>query len=152
MAQNSRTNLSNVAVKYMQLLKLPVTKTTLKNNLEENPYYPSLYSLSTVFSRLKIDNQAFEIDSENLQQFTPPFIAYLNVPANGKDFVLVTKITNTTVNYIAEGSKTKTISKENFLKGFQKIVFVAEGTAQSGEKAYAENLQKEKKLENKMQP
>ena len=77
MAQSFTTNLSNVAVNYMQLLKLPVTKTTLKNNLEENPYYPSLFSISTVFSRFKIDNQAFEIDSENLQQFQPPFIAYL---------------------------------------------------------------------------
>ncbi len=149
MAQSFNTNLGNVAVNYMQLLKLPVTKTTLQNNLEENPYYPSLYSLSTVFSRFKIDNQAFEIDDENLQQFEPPFIAYLNIPVNGKDFVLVTKITNTTVNYIADGSKTKTISKENFLKGFQKVVFVAEGNAQSGEKGYAENLLKEKKQQNK---
>ena len=149
MAQSFRTNLSNVAANYLQRLQVRVTKTTLQQSLEQNPYYPSLYSLSNVFGRFNIDNQAFEIENEKLSQFKLPFITYLSIPAYGKDFVLVTKFSNTEVSYLSEGNKTKTISKDEFLKRFQKIVFVAEGNAQSGEKEYEKKLNKEKKVQNK---
>ena len=149
MAQSFRTNLGNVAVKYLQHLKVPVTKTTLLESLEQNPYYPSLYSLSNVFTRFKIDNQAFEIDNEKLEKLEPPFIAYLNIQGKGKDFVLVTKLTATQVSYLTESSKITTMGKEEFLKNFQKIIFVAEGSEQSGERDYLKSLDKEKKIRNK---
>lgn len=144
MAQSFNTNLLNVAKHYIRLLKAPVTKTTLKQCLEENPYYPSLYSLSNVFEKFGITNEAFTVDEENLHRLETPFITYCNGQNTGKDFVLVTKITDKQVSYIAENSKPKQVSKENFLNQWQKTVFVAEANAGSGEKDYHSKLKIEK--------
>lgn len=114
MAQSFRTNLSIVAMHYMQLLNVPVTKTTLKENLEQNPYYPSLYSLSNVFEKLNIANEAFSVDEETLQRFIPPYITYCSRLTTGDDFVLITVITDTTVSYTAEKNKAKQIRKLDF--------------------------------------
>lgn len=149
MAQSFRTNLFNVAKHYMLRLKAPVTYTTLKENIEQNPYYPSLYSLSHVFKKFKIDNEAYTVDEETLHQFQPPFITYCNGQSTGKDFVLVTEITDTTVHYIADGNKARQFTKENFLKQWQKIVFVAEANAESGEHDYEVKLKIQKAKESK---
>lgn len=149
MAQSFSTNLYNVADHYLQALNARVTKTTLKENLEENPYYPSLYSLSNVLNRYNIVNEAYSIDEGTLSQFEPPFITYCSAQSTGKDFVLVTKITETTVNYIADGHKPKHISREEFLRQWQKVVFVAEAKADSGEHDYAAKLKIQKFKERK---
>lgn len=144
MAQSFRTNLLNVATHYIQMLKAPVTKTTLQESLEQNPYYPSLYSLSNVFEKFGIINEAFIVEEKNLSQLIPPFITYCSGQITGKDFVLVTKMTNTEVSYFAENGKPKQISREDFLKQWQKSVFVAEINAESGEKDYASKLKTER--------
>ena len=137
MAQSYNTNLYNVAKHYLQILKIPVTKTTLKETLEHNPYYPSLYSISNVFNRLGIPNEAFTLDEENFNQLESPFITYCSGQSTGKDFVLVTKITSTHVTYFAEKNTPKIINKEQFIKQWHKTVFVAEANVQSGEKNFA---------------
>lgn len=144
MTARRNTNLINVAQQYVQQLKAPVTKTTLRQSLEENPYYPSLYSLSNVFNRFKIANESFATDEDNLGSIEPPFITYCSKQRSGKDFVLVTEITGTTVSYLAEGKKAKEVSRIDFMKQWQKIVFLAEANAQSGENEYELKLRVEK--------
>lgn len=136
MAQSFRTNLSNVVLHYIRQLNVPVTVASVQQSLEENPYYPSLYSISNTFNRLNIDNVSFTADIENFNELQPPFITYCNGQSTGKDFVLVTKITSTEVNYIAENKTIKKLDKDQFLKIWKNIVFVAEATANSGEKEY----------------
>lgn len=114
MAESYHTNLLNVATCYVKSLKVPVTTTSLKQNLEENPFYPSLFSLSSTFERFHIPHEAFKIEKENFKHLTAPFIAYLKNQPTGKDFVLVTDVTKNDVSYIAENKKIKTITKENF--------------------------------------
>ncbi len=150
MATGRNTNLINVAQHYIQRLKAPVTKTTLRQSLEENPYYPSLYSLSNVFSRFNIANESFNADEVNLDKIEPPFITYCSKQRNGNDFVLVTAITGTTVNYLAEGKKSREINRADFIKQWRKIVFIAEVNAQSGEKDY-ELMQKREKVRRNRQ-
>ncbi len=144
MAQSFNTNLFNVAKHYVQALKLKVTQTTLKESLEQNAYYPSLYSLSKVFDKFNLANEAYTVDEESLNRLDPPFITYCNRQSTGKDFVLVTNITGTQVSYIAENNKRKQLSREDFLKQWQKIVFVAKINAESGEKDYNSKLKIEK--------
>jgi len=149
MAQSFRTNLANVAIAYLRSVKISVTDTSLKKALEQNPYYPSLYSLSNVFDRFNIDNEAYSVEESNLDQFEPPFITYCSNQNTGSDFVLVTMITGSTVSYIAENNKEKQVSREEFLKNWQKIVFVAEGNEQSGDKDYQRKLKTENLEKNK---
>ena len=49
MAETFNSHIKNVAYAYTKLLRVTVTKTTLQSVLEENPYYPSLLSLSDTF-------------------------------------------------------------------------------------------------------
>ncbi len=149
MAQSFNTNLFNVAKHYVQALKLQVTQTTLKESLEQNAYYPSLYSLSKVFDKFNLANEAYTVDEESLNRFEPPFITYCSAQSTGKDFVLVTKITGSTVSYIADGNKPKQVNREDFVKQWQKIVFVAEANADSGEADYKAKVKIQKSKERK---
>ena len=144
MAQSFRTNLGNVAKHYIQQLKIAVTQTTLKENLEQNPYYPSLYSISNTFNRFNIENISFTATAESFDELQPPFITYCNGQSTGKDFVLVTAVTATQVSYLADGNKPRNVSREDFLKQWQNIVFAAEANAGSGEKDYTAKLKIEK--------
>jgi uncharacterized membrane protein len=149
MAHNFNTNLSNVAVKYAQQLNIPITATSIKESIEQNPYYPSLYSLSNTFTKFKIESIAFEANEEQLADIQPPFIVYMQMPSIGKDFVLVTKKNKENVSYIAQGNKESTITQKEFTSRWQKIVLVAEANTQSGEMDYDSKRAKEKLTQQK---
>jgi len=149
MAEIYNTNLPNAAASYIKLLKIPVTTSSLKMQLQENPYFPSLYSISNVFDRFQISHQAFKMDKESFEKLTPPFIAYLKNLPTGKDFVLVTSVTESEVEYIAENKKIKKASKEDFLKNWQNVVLLAEPDEKSGEKDFVINRRKELASANK---
>ena len=149
MAENFNTNLPNVAACYVKILKVPVTITSLRQSLIENPYYPSLFSLGNTFERFNIQCDAFKTDEENFEKLDPPFIAYLKNQATGKDFVLVTRITGNQVSYIAESKKVKIETRETFLKNFEQIVLKATPDVNSGEKDYPVNHKKEIDQSNK---
>jgi uncharacterized membrane protein len=149
MAESYHTNLVNVASCYINQLKVKVSKTTLKESINENPFFPSLYSLSNAFERFNIPHQAVKIDKENLENLTPPYIAYVRAQNTGKDFVLVTSVTNHEVQYIAENKKTKKVAKDDFLKNFENIVLQAKPDEKSGEKDFIIHRRKEITTANK---
>ncbi len=92
MAQSFNTSLPQIIAKYARALNLAITKTSLLNTLQSNPYYPSLLSVSETFDKFKIENAGFKIAKEDFDKLTPPFLAYYFTPNAGKDFVLITKI------------------------------------------------------------
>jgi len=148
-AQSFNTSLKYIAGKYVQLTKAKVTTTSAQNGIEENPYYPSLLSLSDTFDKFGIINDAYEVDNEKLDQLLPPFVAYAIVPGVGKDFVLVTNQTNKKVSYLYKGHKPQTISKDAFLKQFQNIVWLAKPDEHNEEPDYAKKAKEEKAKQNK---
>ena len=147
MALSYNTNLTNVVVLYLKKLHVRVTKNSISKRLEESPYFPSLYSINTVLDKFRIPNEAFTLEPRHLAELQPPFITYMKNMDAGKDFVLVTAISDASVSYISNSKKNITISLENFLIDWEKIVLVAEPTAESGEPNYAERLKKERYTE-----
>ncbi len=89
------------------------------------------------------------VGKENFDKLQPPFVAYLNGQTTGKDFVLVTAVSENEVQYIAENKKPKQVSKETFLKSWQGIVFIAEANEKSGEADFINNRKKETIAANK---
>ena len=148
MAQPFNTSLKNVAGIYAELLAVKVTATSVKRDLEGNPFYPSLLSLSDTFTRYRIDNDAFRVSPEKLFELQPPFVAFVNIPAVGKDFVLVTKMTNDTVTYSYKSKRGKTVSREEFVARYENIVWVAEPGENSGEAEFAVKRRVEKARRN----
>jgi uncharacterized membrane protein/glutaredoxin len=149
MTLSFNTNITNVAACYLQQLNVPVTKTSFIRLFEQDPNYPSLYSISNTFNKFGIVSQAFTITSEELLTMEAPFIVYYRTAANSKDFILINRLKKDTVSFISAGNKETTVSKQEFLKNWEKIVLVAESTATSGEKDYAINLKKEKQQQTK---
>lgn len=144
MAETYNTNTINVSACYLKSLKVRVTESTLKQQLQEHPYYPSLYSLGIVLDRLHVATTALKLDKENFDKLQPPFIAYISGQNTGKDFVLVTAVSQSEVEFIAENKKPKKVSKEIFLNHWQKIVFLAEANEKSGETDF--NLRRRKEI------
>ncbi|MEO8768474.1 MAG: vitamin K epoxide reductase family protein [Ferruginibacter sp.] len=145
MVNSFRTNLTNVAIEYTRHLKINLTKKTLTTALAQNPFYPSLYSLSKVFNEFNINNEAYNINAEDIYKFDPPFITFINTETQGEDFILVTKFTGSEINYLSGNSRAGSINTAVFLKDFKGIVFSAEKNNKSGEKNYKQNLAAEKK-------
>jgi uncharacterized membrane protein len=139
MAQEFNTKLISVAANFLEALNVPFTKKTLKQTLEANPYYPSLYSLSEVFNRYNIENKGLEVDPEQLDELPLPFMADISIQGiGGKDFVNVTQVTKDSVTYYY--GKEKTISRNEFINSWRSnIVFLAEATNKSKEKDFDKN-------------
>lgn len=149
MALSFQSNLTGLTYKFFQLTGIPVSKTTLKKELEEHPYYPSLYSLSKIFTRFGVENEAFEVTADKFGDFEPPFFAYYTEEGSGKFFVLVTSITGQEITYTPDGNKTVTVHRDVFLKNFGHVIFAAEKHPESGEKEYEASVAAERSLRNK---
>jgi len=143
MAQSFNTSLKNVAANYAELLNIKVTSSSIKKDIEENPYYPSLLSLSDTFDRYHINNNAFEVSPENFDQLDAPFVAFVNMPSVGKDFVLVKNMRDETVSYLYKSKSANTIPKKEFLDQYQKIIWTAEPDENSGESEFDKKRQQE---------
>jgi len=142
MALSFDSNLAQIAAYYLKQLNIPVTESTFIKTLKQNPYYPSLFSLSNTFDKFKVENSGFRIDKDQLDEMPVPFIALLNHQSTGKDFVTVTKFTDEEVRYLSD-KKVKT-TKAGFLQDWDGVIFLAQPDEKSREWEYEKN----KKLED----
>jgi uncharacterized membrane protein len=148
MAETFDTALKKVASRYLRLLNTRVTATSIAQQIENHPNYPSLLSLSDAFSRFHIPNDAFEVGEEGFDAIDSPFVAFAEVPGTGRDFVLVTAKDKEKVNFRHAG-RDQTVSREEFLKRYQRIIWAAEPDAGSGETGYAEKRLAERQKRKK---
>src|SRR5579864_5856820 len=116
MARTFNTNLKNTANYYTRLLNLRITSSTLQKDIEEHPFYPSLFSLSDTFDLYHVKNNGYRIKRDEFEQLDTPFIALMNFPKVGKDFAVVTKISSEKISYVYKNKKVTTTAKEEFLK------------------------------------
>ena len=147
MAYTFNTELKSVAVAYAKLLRPKVTFSSIKRDIEEHPYYPSLLALSDTFNKYNISNNAYRVRPDEFEQYNinAPFIAYMKLPEIGSDFVLVTSISENTINYIYKGNRVEILSKEAFLSSFNGVIWLAELNTDSGEEEYDKKLKEENK-------
>jgi uncharacterized membrane protein/protein-disulfide isomerase len=138
------TAVTRVAERYVRLLAIKITPDRIRNGIETNPDFPSLYCLSETFNRYHVDNNAYEVPAENIWQLEPPYVAYMNIPHVGKDFVLVSSVTDNSLSYFHQSRKSQKLTKEEFLKQYQQIVWIAQPNATSGDPAYKVRLKREK--------
>ncbi|HTI60148.1 vitamin K epoxide reductase family protein [Mucilaginibacter sp.] len=150
MAQTFNSSLKKVAFAYATLLKIPVTKTSLQSAIEENPYYPSLFSLSDTFDRFNIRNAAYNVPTDEIDHLKAPFIAYMSVPDVGSDFVLVTGMSDNAVDLIYNLKRPQKIAKQQFIEQFRNTALFAELNENSGERDFEVHLKKEKIEKNKL--
>jgi hypothetical protein len=71
------TTLNTTLHNWLTELKIPVSKSYLKQQLQSHPDYPSLLSITDTLNELCIDNTAIQIEKEILPEIPTPFIAHL---------------------------------------------------------------------------
>lgn len=151
MALSYNTGLAHVVARYLAMLNVPFTPGALTSRLQENPYYPSLYSIKNVLDKFNVPNEAFTLKQEHWKELQPPFITYIKNTESGKDFVLVTAITADSVSFIHQDNKIKTAKTNDFIANWEKLILVAEPVTTSGDPEYNENFIKEKTVARKKQ-
>ena len=149
MALSFDSNLAQIAAYYLKQLDIPVTESTFTKTLKQNPYYPSLFSLSNTFDKFKVENSGFRINKEQLDEMPVPFIALMNNQSTGRDFVTVTKFTDLEVRYLSD-KKVKT-TKVGFLQDWDDVIFLAQPDEKSREWEYEENKKAEDAKKRKNQ-
>lgn len=116
---------------WLQEMKIPASKTFIRQQLLSHPDYPSLLSITDTLDDLGIENAAVQIEKDRLHEMPTPFLAHLN--GNGGEFV--------TINNRDKLEK----QFPNFFDRWGGIAVVAEKPESWQNKANAEWLQKENK-------
>lgn len=142
MALEFNTKMVSVVDNYLYSLKIPFTKDKLKNTLEWNPYYPSLYSVSETLNKLNIENKGLRVEKGLINELPLPFLAYIKDEKTGiKDFVNVKNVNQEQVSFF--NGKEQVINKQDFLNNWDGVVLLGEKNNKSGEKDYKYNSKKE---------
>ena len=113
-----RHNTNSVVNIFLKKLGVYVKPELIDAELEKHPNYPSLLSISDILNIFNIENYAYRINYENLDQDICPFIANLT---NG-DFVVVNDINKQGFIVSNERHKDQKVSNEDFRKIFNGIV------------------------------
>jgi uncharacterized membrane protein/thiol-disulfide isomerase/thioredoxin len=136
-------------IRFLQLLQVPVSSTTVNTTLQNHPDYPSLLAVGDALKDWKIDNGAVHTTEEYLYQLPTPFITTFT----GKDasFIIVQQATEAgaQIQCLING-KTVTLPANEFFKKWSKIVLLVEKSNLSGEKDFAKHQKAEKIADRKL--
>lgn len=142
MANILNTQLRNIGFNFAKILGTSITKEMLEETIEENPFYPTLLSLSDTFNKFKIKNKAFHLNEVELLEMMPntPFVAYIHIKDEmTKDFVLVTSFNSKEVTYLYKKNKNIKVVTSDFFKTYENIVLFAETNENSGDEKFSQN-------------
>jgi thiol-disulfide isomerase/thioredoxin len=79
--------LHTILYTWLKEMKIPVSSTYMRQQLNSHPDYPSLLSITDTLDELGIDNTAIQIEKNQLHEMPVPFMAHLN--GNSGEFVMV---------------------------------------------------------------
>ncbi len=128
-------------IAFLKLLQVKVNNDTVNETLQNHPDWPSILCITDSLQKWNIPNAAGKIGKDKIDELPVPFMAYTN--DNGKQFVIVTDITETTVQvYQKKYDKPITESKEDFFKRWDGMYLIAEPNELSLEHGYKANKQK----------
>ena len=80
-------------IRFLEILKIKVNRDSVNQTLQSHPDWPSLLCISDSLKSWQIQNEAFKIETLELERLEVPFIAYM--PKELTPFAIVTKINET---------------------------------------------------------
>lgn len=139
------SGLKHISYRLINSLGIKVTKGAFFAELEENPFYPSLLSLTDTFERFSVPSEAFKVPKDELLNLEAPFISFVTIPNFGTDFVLVESINQSKVKYLHGNNIVAESDTETFRSRFNEIVVIAAKSDESGDYEYARKKRIERK-------
>jgi uncharacterized membrane protein/thiol-disulfide isomerase/thioredoxin len=121
---NKIPNPDATVIKLLRNLSVHIDEESVKGELDKHPDYPSLLAVSDVLTAFDIENSAFRLSFEELQNLPRPFIAYVN--SHGGDLMVINEMTNDRFYVSNEKWDNHKFSAEAFKKLYNGVVLTAE--------------------------
>lgn len=131
---------------FLELVDVKLSYTTLQQEVEDHPDYPSLLSISDVFSKYKVDNITASFDPADLVKIPPPFITQIKGSESDMEYFTVVKQFNNNVvsAFDPERMKWREYSFQEFADRTSGVVLMAEPGEDSGERDYKQKRREER--------
>ena len=120
-------------MKLSAILGLNVSTAAIMAELDMHPDYPSLLAVSDVLTNFNIENAAFRVEFEELDQVPLPFLAHTRT--NGGELVLVNKAGEGYYYLCNEKWDNHKVNAEAFKKMYNGVVLTAEAGAAAATQA-----------------
>ncbi|MEO6979925.1 MAG: vitamin K epoxide reductase family protein, partial [Mucilaginibacter sp.] len=142
-----KSNAPDAAKLLADILQVKITRTTLTNELEAHPDYPSLLSISDVLNNYAMENVAIQLDPAKLTEAPTPFITTIKTENNAVELFSVVKeiAANTVLFFDPLKHVWARVSGEVFLNIFSGTVLLVDADEAAGEKDYNEIITLERK-------
>lgn len=131
----------------LKQLKVPYTRMTLQNKLQEHPSYPAMLCVSDILKEYGVDNISLKCTPGKLSAFPLPLVAHIRRVTDGKPgYTVINSIEQNKIQcYDAEKKRWLWMSKEKFSERWSGIVLLAETGEGAGEKEYLRNKAEERR-------
>ena len=123
-ALTAYANADAAVIKLLKALKLNADADAITAELDKHPDYPSLLAVSDVLTASQVENDAFRLDFDELDQVPLPYLAH--VKTNGGDMVLVKKATGDHFYLASDKWDNHKVSADEFKKMYNGVVLTAE--------------------------
>lgn len=129
-------------IKFLRLINVNVTSSTVDDSLQNHPDWPSLLCISDTLSKWNIANGAGFMNASELDRLPTPFLARIH--KDEAPLVIVTDVSEQQVKlYDGNFIKPRTTSRQNFIDNWSGVYLFAEPNADSGEPQFAQHHRQE---------
>lgn len=134
-----------VAQLVLKILGVKLSATTLQDEIEEHPDYPSLLSIGDVFNKYKVETIAANFAPDQLKNIPPPYITQLKGEKHAIDyFTVVSEVSGETVKmFDPEKRKWSFIPFNDLAKRSSGVVLFAEAMPDAGENNFRQKRREE---------
>ena len=134
-------NISITLFKYLQYLKIPITKSSIAQELEMHPDGNSLLAISEILDYWNVANEAFKIHEDKLDEIPVPFIVFLD--QNDGEFAVVNEIDEEFVTLSNDRWNKYKMQRDMFKSVFNSTILIAEKTEDAGLQDYKQKKREE---------
>jgi len=141
MKRTREDNTVSVIQRAVKHFRIPVTKSSVKEALKSNFYYPSFKSICDTFNEWNIDHYPLRYQPEEIQEISAPYIVHFK--SGGGQLAFVSEIKNGTVTYYESFDLKRETDFKAFLERCSGAVILLNPDERSGEKDYRKKWQDE---------
>ena len=125
-------------------LNIPYSYTSLKDDLETHPDYPSLYSIYHLLDRYGLPTQAVQAEPKHLEEWKAPYLVRMQMPGAGTDFACVVSRSNGTVTIKANKGNQQNLPLDVFVKRWDGIALLPQHAGNAAQPEVATHLANDK--------
>ncbi len=134
-------NTVSVIQRAVRYFRIPVTKSSVKEALKSNSYYPSFKSICDTLNDWKVEHYPLKYEPEEIKELAAPYIAHFS--DGGGQLAFVSKIRNAKVTYYESYILKRETEFNEFIERCSGAVILLNPDERSGEKDYRKKWQDE---------